>query len=105
MPLTAGPTHEDSIARHPSGASFYRDSTFYGSEAGFDALRTSGYDTMIMSPGPERQAQLHTGGPYNIPQPSGVISSDQVNNANPFGRSDTPSTLDPNRGSRFTEDM
>ncbi|KXT07370.1 hypothetical protein AC578_491 [Pseudocercospora eumusae] len=106
MPLNAATTSTTGAS-----ASHYRDSQgqYGGDGTGFPPsptasptspasshgpLRSSTHEMMTMSPGPQRQPQLHAGGPYGFTGgPSG------------FQRSDTPSSLDPSRNSRFTEEM
>ncbi|KXT14702.1 hypothetical protein AC579_6379 [Pseudocercospora musae] len=107
MPLNAATT-----STAGASASYYRDSQgqYGGDGTGFPPssptasptspasshgpLRSSTHEMMTMSPGPQRQPQLHAGGPYGfVGAPSGVQ------------RSDTPSSLDPSRNSRFTEEM
>ncbi|KAF2210898.1 hypothetical protein CERZMDRAFT_118095 [Cercospora zeae-maydis SCOH1-5] len=71
--------------------------------------RTSGPGTMMMLPGPERHPQVHFGSANNLSQPGQVGSlsaSPPVGTASILRRSETPSSiLEPNRSSRFTEDM
>lgn len=66
------------------------------------ANRNSGHELMTMSPGPQRQPQLHQGGPYVMSPTTSDIPSSPPSAMATFGRSDTPSSL---RNSRFTEDM
>lgn len=116
MPLNTATSGDGTANLTDASASYYRDSQGYyggGDGAGPSArsdtasptspasslgpLRTSTQEMMTMSPGPQRQPQVHSGGPYGF---TGVMHS-------PAGlqRSETPSTLDPSRNSRFTEEM
>ncbi|KAF7190191.1 hypothetical protein HII31_08522, partial [Pseudocercospora fuligena] len=107
MPLNAATT-----STAGASASYYRDSPgqYGGDGTGFPPssptasptspasshgpLRSSTHEMISFSPGAQRQPQLHAGGPYGFTGgPSG------------FQRSDTPSSLDPSRNSRFTEEM
>lgn len=119
MPLTGSPPDE----RNLSSTSFYRDSQgFYGGDGAVDRSSTSptsatsptsptspssnapihtGPEMMTMSPGPQRQPQVHSGGPYYL-SPGVDMASSPPGAAAQFARSDTPSSL---RNSRFTEDM
>jgi hypothetical protein len=122
MPLT-------SRDRNLSNTSFYRDSSgFYGGEGDLHSGAGSGlsdeYEGMTLSPGPQRKPTVHTGGPFVMSPPgltSPVSPSSMPNTpilgtpvmrsatpaspANTFGRSDTPSSMDGNRSSRFTEEV
>lgn len=119
MPLTGSPPDE----RNLSSTSFYRDSQgFYGGDGTAGRSSTSptsatsptsptspssnapihpGPEMMTMSPGPQRQPQVHSGGPYTM-SPGLDMASSPSGAAAQFARSDTPSSL---RNSRFTEDM
>ncbi|KAK4961514.1 hypothetical protein LTR10_002004 [Elasticomyces elasticus] len=107
-----------------STTSFYRDSTgFYGggdssvSPGSGVAALGAGAEQMTLSPGPQRRPTVHTGGPYVLSPPSSSPTSPRMGSDMPssppgtaattatFERSDTPSSLDPSRGSRFTEEV
>ncbi|TKA24403.1 hypothetical protein B0A50_06723 [Salinomyces thailandicus] len=119
MPLTR-------TDRNLSSTSFYRDSAgFYGGEGVPDspvAVRGSADsppEEMTLSPGPQRQPTVHAGGPYTMmaptsgPAPTSPRYPGDVSARSPpltgtaatFDRSETPASLDPNRGSRFTEEV
>lgn len=120
MPLTATTPAEESAGRNLSNASFSRDSQgLYGGNGGDlspgaaspesisrGPLRTSDPGSvMMMSRGPERQPQVHYGGAVQRPGQASTLSTTPPA-AGALGRSETPSSLlDPNRSSRFTEDM
>jgi hypothetical protein len=98
--------------RNLSSTSFYRDSAgFYGGEgAGAEGAAAGGaagasHEGMTLSPGPQRRPTVHTGGPYTMsPTVSSPRSpSDTAGTSATFDRSDTPSSLNPDRGSRFSE--
>ncbi|KAK5685110.1 hypothetical protein LTS10_003186 [Elasticomyces elasticus] len=107
-----------------STTSFYRDSTgFYGggdssvSPGSGVAALGAGAEQMTLSPGPQRRPTVHTGGPYVLSPPSSSPTSPRIGSDMPssppgtaattatFERSETPSSLDPSRGSRFTEEV
>lgn len=108
--------------RHLTGSSFYRHSGGLSDGSGELSpsnaspesmerghLRTSDPGTMMMSPGPERQPQVHYGSAQNFSRP-GQASTLSVSppgaSASVLRRSETPSSIiEPNRSSRFTEDM
>lgn len=111
MPLSNSPPDAE---RSLSGNSFYRDSTgFYGGDGDNGLTRSSNSPTSPgaihgkapepeLMMGPQRQPQVHAGGPYNLtPTSADTPSSPTAATAN-FGRSETPASL---RNSRFTEDM
>ena len=120
MPLTTVTSAEESEGRNLSSTSFYRDSQgFYGGNGGDlspgaaspesvnrGPLRASDPGSvMMMSRGPERQPQVHYGGSVPRPGQASALSTSPPA-AGALGRSETPSSLlDPNRSSRFTEDM
>ncbi|KAK4637657.1 hypothetical protein CLAFUR0_00341 [Fulvia fulva] len=106
MPLSGSPPDAE---RSLSGNSFYRDSTgFYGGDGDIGLARSSSSPTSPNSNapihgkapelmmGPQRQPQVHAGGPYNM-----TPTSADSPHAATFGRSETPDL----RNSRFTEDM
>ncbi|CAK4028954.1 Hypothetical predicted protein [Lecanosticta acicola] len=99
MPLSSSPPEQDL-----SSTSFYRDSAgFYGGDGESSSNGPSGTspeEMMMMSPGPQRQPQVHAGGPYVMSPAS--AEQPGLPNTGTLGRSDTPSSL---RNSRFTEDM
>lgn len=102
MPLSSSPPEAE---RNLSSTSFYRDSAgFYGGDgersSGSPPLRRSPEEMMTMSPGPQRQPEIHAGGPYVMSPTSAQHPGSP--SAGLLGRSDTPSSL---RNSRFTEDM
>lgn len=120
MPLTG------SAERNLSTSSFYRDSSgFYGGEGGGGgrgagaASESPPPEEMTLSPGPQRRPTVHAGGPYVMSPPATASSPSSPRNpaeqslrsppgtgtTATFERSDTPSSLDPNRGSRFVEEV
>ncbi|KAI7112067.1 hypothetical protein KC316_g19366 [Hortaea werneckii] len=127
MPLT-GPE------RNLSSTSFYRDSAgFYGGEGIPQSPDTAAPPTgesppegLTLSPGPQRRPTVHVGGPYKMSTPATAaaaaasLSSPQTPQHPPaaiarsppmtgstatFDRSETPTSLDPTRSSRFTEEV
>lgn len=111
MPLT-----EESVTdRDGSSASWYQDNSgYYGVDGesppgDIAPIRTNSHDMMTLSPGPQRTPKLHSGGPYTMsPAGSAGPSSPQQHPYTPglVVRNGTPSSLlDPNRESRFTEEM
>ncbi|RMZ08317.1 hypothetical protein D0860_04719 [Hortaea werneckii] len=121
MPLT-GPE------RNLSSTSFYRDSAgFYGGEgipesaAATAAAAPTGEsppEGLTLSPGPQRRPTVHAGGPYKMSspataspqtpqQPPAAIarSPPMTGSTATFDRSETPTSLDPTRSSRFTEEV
>lgn len=108
MPLSSSPPRDQERSR--SGNPFYRDSNgYYRGEGGTDTSpsdsipnRNSAHELMTMSPGPQRQPQLHEGGPYVMSPTTSDAPSSPPGTVAAFSRSDTPSSL---RNSRFTEDM
>ncbi|EMD01134.1 hypothetical protein BAUCODRAFT_144696 [Baudoinia panamericana UAMH 10762] len=82
-------------------------------------------EQMTLSPGPQRRPTVHAGGPYNMSSPPTTASSTLAPATTPksprmdrptspqgtvgtsatFDRSETPSSLDWNRGSKFTEEV
>ncbi|KAK4548566.1 hypothetical protein LTR36_009476 [Oleoguttula mirabilis] len=105
-----------------STTSFYRDSAgFYGGEGGgaggaMSPTAAAAPEELTLSPGPQRRPTVHAGGPYVMSPPASSPSSPSnpadsalsppgTGTTATFDRSDTPSSLDPNRGSRFTEEV
>ncbi|KAF2858287.1 hypothetical protein K470DRAFT_135969 [Piedraia hortae CBS 480.64] len=92
--------------RNLSSASFYRDSTgFYGGDGSLspitptmDGSIVGASEGIALSPGPQRRPTVHAGGPYTTMN----VASPQSSH---FERSETPVSLEPNRGSRFTEEV
>lgn len=120
MPQTIATSGEGSAGRNLDNTSFYRNSpAFDGGDDGdlspsaaspesIDGgpLRTSDPGSvMMMSRGPERQPEVHHGSPLQRPGQASTLST-SPSAASALGRSETPSSmLEPNRSSRFTEDM
>ncbi|KAI7054739.1 hypothetical protein KC327_g18101, partial [Hortaea werneckii] len=121
MPLT-GPE------RNLSSTSFYRDSAgFYGGEgipesaAATAAAAPTGEsppEGLTLSPGPQRRPTVHAGGPYKMSSPATASpqtpqhppaaiarSPPMTGSTATFDRSETPTSLDPTRSSRFTEEV
>ncbi|KAI7105362.1 hypothetical protein KC352_g37120 [Hortaea werneckii] len=121
MPLT-GPE------RNLSSTSFYRDSAgFYGGEgipesaAATAAAAPTGEsppEGLTLSPGPQRRPTVHAGGPYKMSSPAAASpqtpqhppaaiarSPPMTGSTATFDRSETPTSLDPTRSSRFTEEV
>lgn len=109
-----------------SSTSFYRDSAgFYGGEGAAPQTPTAakvppsggGADEGVtLSPGPQRRPTVHAGGPYTMSpttaspatpkMPGDMTRSPPVTGSTAtFDRSETPTSLDPTRGSRFTEEV
>ena len=112
-----------------STTSFYRDSTgFYGGEGSIPghpenpfepagAAAGAPKEEMTLSPGPRRTPTVHGPGPYRMSTPAATASSPNTSRfvpssptgTNPtvatFERSETPTSLDHSRGSRFTEEV
>lgn len=100
-----------------SSASFYRDSA-EGDAISPTAAASSASppEEMTLSPGPQRRPTVHAGGPY-VMSPGASSAPSATNPAEStrsppgtgttatFDRSDTPSSLDPNRSSRFVEEV
>ena len=113
--------------RNFSSLSFYRDSQgFYGGDGDPGERAVSPDDIpalqsdngVMLSPGPQRRATVHTGGPWIMTPSSSVPSTPNMQSPNlatipgspPDGhrnmnRSSTPSTVPDNRSSRFTEEV
>ncbi|RMY34876.1 hypothetical protein D0866_04978, partial [Hortaea werneckii] len=128
MPLT-GPE------RNLSSTSFYRDSAgFYGGEGIPQSPATAAPPTgesppegLTLSPGPQRRPTVHAGGPYKMSSPASAAATAAASPSSPqtpqhppaaiarsppltgstatFDRSETPTSLDPTRSSRFTEEV
>ncbi|KAI6818978.1 hypothetical protein KC340_g4966 [Hortaea werneckii] len=128
MPLT-GPE------RNLSSTSFYRDSAgFYGGEGIPQSPATAAPPTgesppegLTLSPGPQRRPTVHAGGPYKMSSPASAAAAAAASPSSPqtpqhppaaiarsppltgstatFDRSETPTSLDPTRSSRFTEEV
>ena len=133
MPLTgSGSSYPE---RNLSSTSFYRDSQgFYGDEGPSPAEMSTSptnqsgetppgeYGEMMLSPGPQRRPTVHAGGPYMMSPGSTVpstpvVGSSGVGQAAPLmggaarspelgaARSETPTSMQDNRSSRFTEEV
>lgn len=115
MPLVSPEGNAD---RNLSSQSFYRDSTgFYGGDGSttspnpFSDTNVPTADDpaekLTMSPGPQRRPTVHAPR-SNVQNPSVATSgtpSWTPSSAAPFGRSETPVSLDGSRNSRFTEEV
>lgn len=118
MPLVDAEGHERNLSSH----SFYRDSAgFYGGDGSSPSpdpfsdtnlpATVAGSTTaeqMVMSPGPQRRPTIHKAQTNVLQNPSAATTgtpSWTPSHTAAFARSDTPTSLDGSRNSRFTEEV